>query len=237
MFFKKKAKIDFDNLPNHIALICDGNRRWAKGKGLPTLLGHKEAIKVGQNIAQKLYDIGVKNITFFCMSTENFKRSEEEVAYLIDLFKGFLAFKKCLRDKGYRFQHVGDRSYLSKDVLKVIDELSEATKDCTFGTMYFAFGYGGRNDIVNATKKILNEKVDVKNLNEETFKDYLSTKSMPDVDLLIRTGGEERLSGFLLYNMAYAELCFLKKYWPELTPKDIENCVIEYQKRNRRFGK
>lgn len=237
MFLKNKQKINYDNLPNHVALVCDGNRRWAKSKGMPTLLGHKEAIKVGQNIAQTLYDIGIKNITFFCMSTENFKRSEEEVSYLIDLFKGFIVFKKCLRDKGYRFQHIGDRSILSEDVLSVIDELTEATKNCTFGTIYIAFGYGGRNDIINATKKIVEEKVDAETITEETFKNYLSTTSMPDVDLLIRTGGEERLSGFLLYNIAYAEMCFLKKYWPALKPSDIEKCIIEYQKRNRRFGK
>ena len=107
----------------------------------------------------------------------------------------------------------------------------------SFGTIYIAFGYGGRNDIINGTKKILTEKVGADKINEESFKDYLSTVSMPDVDLLIRPGGEQRISGFLLYNMAYAELCFLKKYWPALTPADVEKCIVEYQKRNRRFGK
>ena len=238
MFFKKKkTQIDFNHLPQHIAFICDGNRRWARSKGLETLQGHKEAIEAGKLVVERAREIGVKNLTFFCMSTENFKRSKEEVAYLIELFKGFRAFKKCLRDKGYRFQHVGDKSYLSDDVLEVIDDLTNSTKDCDFGTIYFAFGYGGRNDIVNATKRIVREKIKPDSITEESFKDFLSTTSMPDVDLLVRTSGENRISGFLLYNMAYAELYFVNKHWPEFNGKDVDDCILEYQKRNRRFGK
>jgi len=239
MLFKRKNKRTADllkeNVPNHIAFICDGNRRWARSKGLPTLLGHKEGVETGKIILQRARELEIKHVTFFCMSTENFKRSKEEVDYLIELFKGFRIFKKCLRDKGYKFQHVGDKSILSNDVLEVIDDLTESTKNCSFGTVYFAFGYGGRNDIINATKKIIASGD--KDVDEETFKKYLSTDTMPDVDLLVRPGGEQRISGFLLYNMAYAELLFIDKYWPEFRAEDVDDCVREYQKRSRRFGK
>ena len=232
-----KTEIDFSNLPKHIAFICDGNRRWAKSRGLPTLLGHKEGVEAIKRVVKRAAEINLENLTFFCFSTENFNRSKEEVDYLFGLFKDILKLKKDFIKDDYRFHHTGDRSLLDKSLLDIIDEMERDTKDCKKGTINIALAYGGRNDIVNAAKKIIKEKVSPEQINEESFKNFLTTGNMPDVDLLVRTSGEQRISGFLLYNMAYAELYFVEKHWPSFKESDLDDCIIEYQKRNRRFGK
>lgn len=238
MFFKKKKRaIDFDNMPKHLAFICDGNRRWAKSRALPTLLGHREGVEAIKRVVKRAAELKVENLTFFCFSTENFDRSEEEVKYLFDLFREVPKLKDDFVNDGYRFHHTGDRSMLPKDMLDIIDKLEEDTAGGTTGTVNIALAYGGRNDIVNATKRIINEKVKSEDLTEESFKNYLTTGSMPDVDLLVRTSGERRISGFMLYNMAYAELYFVKKHWPEFKAEDLDDCIAEYQSRHRRFGK
>lgn len=238
MFFKKK-KLEFDkeNMPKHIAFICDGNRRWARHRGLPTLLGHKEGVEAIKRVVRRAAEINLENLTFFCFSTENFDRSKEEVDYLFNLFRDIKDLKNDILKHDYRFHHCGDRSLIPKDILKIIDNLENDTKDCKKGTINIAFCYGGRNDIVNATKKIISEKVKAEDITEETFKNYLSTGDMPDVDLLVRTSGEQRISGFLLYNMAYAEFYFVKKHWPAFKAQDVDECIVEFQKRHRRFGK
>lgn len=239
MFFKKKQsnKIDLENLPKHVAFICDGNRRWAKSKGLPSLLGHKEGSEAIKRIVARASEINLENMTFFCFSTENFNRSKEEVDYLFDLFRDLAKMTKDFLKYGYKFNHVGDKSLLPKDVAKLIEKIEEETKECNRGIANFAIAYGGRHDIVNATKKIIKEKVKAEDITEETFKNYLSTNKTPDVDLLVRTSGEKRISGFMLYDMAYAELLFVDKHWPSFKGKDLDECILEYQKRNRRFGK
>ena len=238
MFFKKKKQqIDFENMPRHIAFICDGNRRWARSRGLPTLLGHKEGVEAIKRVVKRASELKLESLTFFCFSTENFDRSEEEIKYLFDLFRGLAKMKDDFKKDGYRFHHTGDRSMLPKDMLDVIDEVEEETKGGTIGTINIAMAYGGRNDIINATKRIINEKVKPEDITEESFKNYLTTGDMPDVDLLVRTSGEQRISGFMLYNMPYAELYFVKQHWPSFKAQDLDDCIVEYQRRHRRFGK
>ncbi len=238
MFFKRKKRaVDMENLPKHLAFICDGNRRWARHRGLPTLLGHKEGVEAIKRVVRRASELNIENLTFFCFSTENFNRSKEEVEYLFNLFREIKNLKENLKKHDYKFHHTGDKSMLPKDIVDIISEVEEDTKDCKKGIVNLAIAYGGRNDIVNATKRIIKEKVKPDDITEESFKNYLSTGDMPDVDLLVRTSGEQRISGFMLYNMAYAELYFVKKHWPSFTGKDIDECIAEYQSRHRRFGK
>lgn len=238
MFFKrKKHAVDMENLPKHLAFICDGNRRWARHRGLPTLVGHKEGVEAIKRVVRRGAELKIENLTFFCFSTENFNRSKEEVDYLFDLFRGLTKLKDDFIKDGYRFHHTGDRSLLSKDILDIIDEMEKATAAGTTGTINIALAYGGRNDIVNAAKRIVKEKVKAEDITEESFKNYLTTGEMPDIDLLVRTSGEQRISGFMLYNMAYAELYFVKKHWPAFKGSDLDECIAEFQSRHRRFGK
>ena len=238
MFFKKKKRAaDLENLPKHIAFICDGNRRWARSKGLPTLLGHKEGVEAVKRVIRRASEIGLENMTFFCFSTENFDRSKEEVDYLFNLFRELKGLKDNFIKHDYRFHHTGDKSLLPKDMVEIIDEVENETKNCKKGVVNLAIAYGGRNDIVNAAKKMLKEKVKIEDVTEESFKNYLTTGDSPDVDLLVRTSGERRISGFMLYNMAYAELYFVKKHWPSFKAEDLDDCIAEYQSRHRRFGK
>ena len=238
MFFKKKKRVvDTEHLPKHIAFICDGNRRWAKSRALPTLLGHKEGVEAIKRVVKRAAELKIENLTFFCFSTENFDRSKEEVKYLFDLFRGLTKLKPDFLRDGYRFHHTGDRSLLEQDLLDIIDEMEKDTAKGTTGTINIALAYGGRNDIVNAAKRIVREKVKPEDITEESFKNYLTTGEMPDVDLLVRTSGEQRISGFMLYNMAYAELYFVKKHWPAFVGSDLDDCICEFQGRHRRFGK
>jgi len=238
MFFKKKKRaIDMENLPKHLAFICDGNRRWARTRGLPTLLGHKEGVEAIKRVVRRASELNIENLTFFCFSTENFDRSKEEVDYLFNLFREIKNLKDNFKKHDYRFHHTGDKSMLPKDIVEIIDTVEKETKDCKKGTVNLAIAYGGRNDIVNATKRIIKEKVKPEDITEESFKNYLTTGEMPDVDLLVRTSGEQRISGFMLYNMAYAELYFVKKHWPAFVGKDLDDCIAEFQSRHRRFGK
>lgn len=239
MFFKRKKQIEYnkETLPKHIAFICDGNRRWAKARALPTLLGHKEGVEAIKRVVRRSAEIGLENLTFFCFSTENFNRSKEEVNYLFDLFRGIKDLKKNFIKYGYRFHQSGDRSLLPKDIVEVIEEVEKETADGKTGIVNIAIAYGGRNDIVNATKRMIQEKVKVEDITEESFKKYLTTGDTPDVDLLVRTSGEKRISGFMLYNMAYAELYFVKKHWPSFKGEDVDDCIKEFHSRHRRFGK
>ena len=237
MFFKKKRKPDLSNLPKHIAFICDGNRRWAKNHGLLKLLGHKEGVEAIKRVVRRASEIGLENMTFFCFSTENFDRDKEEIKYLFDLFRELENLAENFVKHGYRVHHTGDKSLLPEDILQIIDRVEEKTAVGKRGIVNFAFAYGGRNDIVNATKKIIKEGVKPEDITEESFKKYLTTGESPDIDLLVRTSGEKRISGFMLYNMAYAELYFVQKHWPSFKADDVDDCVAEFQSRHRRFGK
>ncbi len=239
MFFKRKKQleIDFENMPKHIAFICDGNRRWARSRALPTLVGHKEGVEAIKRVVKRAAEIKLENLTFFCFSTENFDRDKEEIDYLFDLFRGLVKLKNDFIKDGYKFHHSGDKTLLPKDMVDIIEEMERDTAGGTNGIVNIAMAYGGRNDIVNATKRIIKEKVNPDDITEESFKKYLTTGDTPDVDLLVRTSGEQRISGFMLYNMSYAELFFVKKHWPAFKGEDLDLCVKEFQNRNRRFGK
>ena len=238
MFFKKrKHLVDMENLPKHLAFICDGNRRWARNRGIPTLLGHREGVEAIKRVVKRASELKIENLTFFCFSTENFDRSKDEVDYLFNLFRELSKLKNDFVKDGYRFHHTGDKTLLPKDILDIIDDVEKESSVGTVGTINLAFAYGGRNDIVNATKRIIKEKVKLEDITEESFKKYLTTGDSPDVDLLVRTSGEQRISGFMLYNMAYAELYFVKKHWPSFRGSDLDDCICEYQSRHRRFGK
>lgn len=238
MFFKKKKlEIDKDNMPKHIAFICDGNRRWARKRAMPTLLGHKEGVEALKRIVRRGSELGIENLTFFCFSTENFNRSKEEVDYLFNLFRELKNMKENFKKHDYKFHHSGDKSLLPKDIVEIIDNLENETKNCKKGIVNIAIAYGGRNDIVNAAKNMIKAGIKPEDITEETFKKYLSTGETYDVDMLVRASGEQRISGFMLYNMAYSELMFVKKYWPDFKAEDLDLAIVEYQKRNRRFGK
>ncbi len=238
MFFKKKKPaIDMENLPRHLAFICDGNRRWARHRGLPTLLGHKEGVEAIKRVVKRAAELKIECLTFFCFSTENFDRSKEEIDYLFNLFRDLIKLKNDFIKDGYKFHHSGDKSLLPKDMVEIIEEMERDTANGTTGTVNIAMAYGGRNDIVNATKRIIKEKVKPEDITEQSFKNYLTTGDTPDVDLLVRTSGEQRISGFMLYNMSYAELYFVKPHWPAFNAKLFDDCIVEFQSRHRRFGK
>ena len=239
MVIKKKEQslIDINNLPKHIAFICDGNRRWARAKGFPTMFGHKEGAEAVKRIIKRASELGIENLSFFCFSTENFNRSEEEVNYLFEQFKQIEKLIPEFVKYDYKFHHSGDRNFLLPNILRIIDKAEKQTQNCKRGYINISLSYGGRNDIVNATKKIIKANLLPEEVTEESFKKYLSTNPLPDVDLMVRSSGEQRISGFMLYDMAYAELYFVDKHWPAFLGRDLDDCVIEYQKRNRRFGK
>ena len=229
-------------VPTHIGIIMDGNRRWAKEKGLIPSLGHKEGADNLIKIAENCTEFGIKYLTVFAFSTENWKRSTEEVDYLMDLFVSSLkSFKKRSNEKNYRVQLTGDINGLSAELQKEILEVEELTKNNKGLTINFAINYGGRAEILNAVKLIANEykngNIQLDEINEDLFNKYVQTKNSPDPDLIIRTGGEQRLSGFLIWQSAYSEFYFVDTYWPDFGKEELRRAIIEYSNRKRNFGK
>lgn len=229
-------------IPTHVGIIMDGNRRWAKEKGLLPQLGHKEGADNLIKIADACTEIGIKYLTVFAFSTENWKRSKEEVDYLMNLFSSSIkTFKGRSKEKNYRVRLTGDITGLNKDLQKEILAVEEETKDNTGLTVNFAINYGGRMEILLATKAIAEEykegKISLEDIDEELFNKHVQTKDSPDPDLIIRTGGELRLSGFLIWQSAYSEFYFTKVYWPDFDEEELEKAVIEYSNRKRNFGK
>lgn len=228
------------HLPNHIAIIPDGNRRWAKEKGLPSLEGHRSGVDAGLKIAQKIRDLEISTTTIWAFSTENWNRSEVEVTYLMRLYKRFIDenLKQALKDK-VKIIHLGRKDRIPTALLEKIQNAEEKTKDFDRFYLNIALDYGGRNEIIRAMQKMSKEKADVNNIDETSFEHYLDTTNQPYPfpDLVIRAGGEIRTSGFMIWQAAYAEWIFLEKYFPDITEKDVEDAVIEYSKRQRRFGR
>lgn len=225
-------------IPNHVAIILDGNGRWAKKRGLKRSLGHKAGYENLKSLSDYIFKKGVKILSVFAFSTENFKRSKEEVDYLMNLFtKNF----KNLISKKLKVKIVfsGRKDNLSQEVLKAIEEVEEATKNNTDYLFNICFNFGGRADIIDASKKIAedykNNKLKLEDLNEETFIKYLYN-GIPDIDLLIRTSGEIRVSNFMLYQSAYAEMYFPNDYFPDFKEKQFDLALLEYTKRDRKFG-
>ena len=230
-----------ENLPKHIAIIMDGNRRWARNKGLPVGLGHKEGAKTLEKIVRHAKSIGIKYITVYAFSTENWKRSQEEVSTLMNLMLNYLeSYSKRADSENIKVNILGNRQGLSEKMIDLIDRCMERTKNNTGITFNIALNYGGRDEIVKAVKSIAERvkenEINVEDITEQTISDNLYTKEQPDPDLLIRTSGEIRLSNFLPWQLVYTEFVFVEKNWPDFNEKDLEEAIEIYQKRNRKFG-
>lgn len=223
--------------PKHIGIIMDGNRRWAEERGLHPWKGHEAGVKALKKLLDYLKEKGLKELTLYTFSIQNFNRSEAEKKFLFEIFelefKSILKDKKSLEKNQTRISFLGKLELFPKSLREVIKQLSEATKIYDKHILNFAFGYGGREEILEAVNKALNERKT--EISEEEFENYLYTKSKPD--LIIRTSKEKRTSGFLVFQGAYAELFFVDKYWPDFTPEDMQKILEEYHQRERRFGK
>ena len=233
---KHEPKVDLKKIPQHIAFICDGNRRWAENRGLPPLEGHLAGISNFENLVDWFIKKGVSTITFYIFSTENWNRSKEEVDFLMDLFyKELHKNMKHAMEKNLRYRVVGSRDRLPEKLAKLCDELEEKSAENTNGTVVFALNYGGQDEIIRATNAAI---ADGKPVDKETFETYLDTGDLLPVDLMVRTSNENRISNFLLWKLAYAELLFIPEHWPELVKSEKLwlHVLEEYQKRDRRFG-
>lgn len=228
-------------LPEHIAIIMDGNRRWAKERGIETRLGHKEGAETLKKIAKYANKVGIKYLTVYAFSTENWKRTKEEIGALMKLLEMYVA--DFLNDKeleNIKINVLGDVSKLEPSLQKSIKKAIDRTKDYTGLTLNIAFNYGGRDEITKAVKniasKVKNNEISVEEIDENIVSDNLYTKSQPSPDLLIRTGGEKRISNFLLWQLAYTEFLFIDKYWPDFSEKDLDEAIEVFESRNRKFG-
>jgi len=223
------------NVPKHIAIIMDGNGRWAREKGMPRFKGHQEGVKVTKEIVKYCSDIGIPFVTLYVFSTENKKRASEEVNFLMGLIQQHLKKElKFYADNDIRVLHIGDLAGLPSAVQEEIVAVRDKTKNYKGSSVVLAINYGGKDEIVRGIKGLNAEKLI--NMTEDDFSLCLDTKALPPVDLLIRTGGEKRLSNFLLWQSAYAELYFSDKYWPDWRCEDLQIAIDNYMARNRRFG-
>ncbi len=242
--FKTKSKIreiDYERLPKHIGVIMDGNGRWAKKRGLPRSAGHSAGAESLKKIVTECNKIGIKYITVYAFSTENWKRPKEEVDFLMNLLMDYLKnAKTTLAGENVVIKAIGSRNELSEELREEIKKTEEFTKDNDGIVMNIALNYGSREEIVNSVKQICKDvcdgKYSVDDINAEMISDNLYTASQPDPDLIIRTSGEERISNFLLWQIAYSEFYFTKKLWPDFKVGDLYEAIIEYQNRNRRYG-
>lgn len=228
-----------NNIPRHVALIMDGNGRWAKKRGLPRILGHKEGANRIMEVVLKAKEMGVESVTMFAFSTENWNRPKEEVNYIFNLLEKLLKKgKNKFKKNNVRVKFIGNIDELDKKYQKVIYKTMEETKYNNGVIMNLAINYGARSEIIRAVKSISFDYKEskIKEINEEVFEKYLMTSDLPPVDLLIRTSGEKRISNFLLWQIAYSELIFTNVYWPDFDDKEFEKCIEEYLSRNRRFG-
>ncbi|MEK7105199.1 MAG: polyprenyl diphosphate synthase [Patescibacteria group bacterium] len=222
----------------HLAIILDGNRRWAKGKGLPTLEGHRRGYDNVKTIGLAALERGVKHFSVFAFSTENWKRSKEEVGYLMDLLHFALTSEVDFYMKhNVRLKVIGRREGLSDKLCQAIDEAEQKTANNTAGQINLCINYGGRAEIVDAVKQLVAEGVSADNITEELITSKTWMHDIPEPDLIIRTSGEQRLSGFLTWSGVYSELLFLEKHWPDFMVEDLEAAIAEFGDRERRFGK
>lgn len=231
-----------EKIPNHVAIIMDGNGRWAKRRGLPRNFGHKRGMEAVEKIIEDARRRGIKILTLFAFSTENWNRPREELDFLFSSFREYLTKKrKQMIDEGIRLNVIGRRDDLPSDLLFQIDEVVKATESNSSLVLNIALNYGGRAEIVDASKKIVNDfkegKLTEQDLTESNFINFLYSPFIPDVDLLIRTSGEERISNFLLWRLAYSELYFTETLWPDFGSEDLDKAIGEYVGRERRFGR
>ena len=218
----------------HLGIIPDGNRRWAKERGLPTIDGHKRGMDKVEELIEAAADAQIQYITFYIFSTENWSRSEAEVSYLMKMANTYIMkFAKKLAAKNGRLVVLGSKNRISPKLVSTIEKAEKLTEDCTGITACFCFNYGGEQEIADAATIAAKEG----DITPETIRKHLYHPEVPNVDMVVRTSGEERTSGFMLWRGAYSELMFVKKYFPEMEAGDIETILAEYEKRNRRFGK
>ncbi|MGB9732287.1 MAG: polyprenyl diphosphate synthase [Candidatus Micrarchaeia archaeon] len=231
-----------EKVPENIAIIPDGNRRWAKSHRLSFLQGYTKGVKKFIEFSEWCMQYGIRSITVWALSTENVKRPKEEVETLFNIYRRAAKDKsiiKRLHETKTRFVVVGKKTLLPKDLIALLKKVEDGTRKYKDRIIYLLLGYGGREDIIYAANQIAKEsrKGKIKKVEDETFKRYMLSKDVPDIDFVIRTSGEERLSGFMPWQAGYAELYFCKKYWPEFEKKDLEKALAEYSRRERRFGK
>ena len=243
MFFKKKIikEINYDALPKHIGVIMDGNGRWANKRGLPRSAGHSAGADTLKKIVTECNNMGIKYITVYAFSTENWSRPKEEVDFLMNLLLGYLKnAEKTLSGENVVIRAIGSRKELTEEIREQIVKTEEFTSKNTGIVMNIALNYGGREEIVNGVKAVCRDaaegKISADELTEAKFSEYLYTGGQPDVDLLIRTSGEQRLSNFLLWQNSYAEMWFTDKLWPDFSVRDLHSAIIDFQSRGRRFG-
>lgn len=219
----------------HLGIIADGNRRWAKSKNLPTIEGHKKGLDAIETLVSAADEAGIKYITFYVFSTENWGRSAEEVSYIMKLAETrILKYAEKLVKKNARMLILGSKTRVSKSLIKTIEKAEEITRGCTGITVCFCFNYGGEREIADAANLALANHQEI---TPETIRAHLYHPEVPDIDMVVRTSGEERISGFMLWRSSYAEFMFIKKYFPDMAAEDMANIVKEYDSRSRRFGK
>lgn len=233
--FKKKQMAE-RVLPDHIAIIMDGNGRWAKRRSLPRTAGHAAGSKNFKDIARYCNKIGLKYLTVYAFSTENWKRPKEEVDNIMKIFKEYLEDAKNFKDENIKVQFIGDRSVLDPDIQRLMKESEDASQDATGLHLNIAINYGGRDEIVHAVKNIVNSGADANNITEQLISDNLYTAGQPDPDFIIRPSGEYRLSNYLIWQSAYSEYWFSDILWPDFKPKNLEKAIDDFNSRNRRFG-
>ena len=235
-------KIDKNNLPKHVAIIMDGNGRWAKSRGEERTFGHKNAISAVRNAISACNKVGIEYLTLYTFSTENWNRPNDEVETLMSLLSETLLKEAAeLFSKGVRLHVIGEVEKLPTLVREQLLNVVELTKENSKGNLVLALSYGSQREILNAVKEIAQEvkegKISAEDINEKLFENHLYTKDLPPVDLLIRTSGEVRISNFLLWQIAYAELQFLDIFWPDFQEEHLYQCIVNYQNKERRFGK
>jgi len=225
---------NYQNIPSHIAIIMDGNGRWAKEQGLKRTAGHEKGAKTVRDITIHASKIGINYLTLYAFSTENWSRPKLEVEFLMKLLEKYFKSELAIYlENNIRFKAIGDLSKFSTKLQKIIHNIEEKTVSCTGLTQVLALNYGSRDEITRAVKKLSEKKLDI---SEENIGKCLDTASIPDVDLLIRTSGEVRVSNYLLWQIAYAEMFFTKTYWPEFTTNELDDIISDFNKRERRFG-
>jgi len=237
-----KLYIDKDNIPNHIAIIMDGNGRWAKSKGYKRIFGHQHGTDTVNNIVESCVDLGVKYLTLFAFSTENWQRPKYEVNSLMKILVSSLKKElQNMHDKHIKLSAIGNIKRLPEKVKEQLTEVMEATKDYKELNLTLALSYGSREELVDVvkqiSKKVKENQLDITEISESIINKHLYTHNMPDVDLLIRTSGEQRISNFMLWQIAYAELYFCEVNWPDFNENHLHEAIYNFQKRERRFGK
>ena len=231
--FKKRKTLDLTKIPKHVAFIMDGNGRWAKKRGLPRTKGHEEGAKRIEKLAISAQKLGLEAVTLFAFSTENWKRPKQEVDYIFSLLKRFLnEGKDRFKENNIRIHFIGKIDELEEEFSSLMKETMEYTKNNTGLILNLAINYGARSELLEC----VDGKVKVNDINECVIEEHLMTRGLPEIDLLVRTSGEIRLSNFLLWQIAYSELVFTDVYWPDFDEKQLEKVLIDFQSRNRRFG-